>query len=249
MKYKVGDKVRVREDLKLNGWYKMENGKYKDTFVGKMERLRGKVVTIKSAKDKYRIEESDYNWTDEMFAGLAYKFKVGDEVVGNEKANRYGITKQGWKGIVKQVGPNGRIKVDCFIDLDPECFDLVSESKTVHIFVRGSETIAVLKDGKKEIRRAVAKCNPGDEFDFETGAKLAFERLFEEEKKPEYEIGQLVKILPDGPIGHGLAVGSTATIFKKRGDNRYWLKGFDGGGDIIEQILHISQFEPFKGEE
>jgi hypothetical protein len=31
------------------------------------------------------------------------KFKVGDKIVGNEKANRYEITRQGWKGVVTEV--------------------------------------------------------------------------------------------------------------------------------------------------
>ena len=31
------------------------------------------------------------------------KFKVGDKIIGNEKANRYGITRQGWKGVVIEV--------------------------------------------------------------------------------------------------------------------------------------------------
>lgn len=63
MKYKVGDKVRVRKDLVLGKDY--ENF----TFVGTMEKLRGKFVTIKNAfTDSYYIEEDtdEYSWTDEM---------------------------------------------------------------------------------------------------------------------------------------------------------------------------------------
>lgn len=31
------------------------------------------------------------------------KFKVGDRIVGNQRANRYGYTKEGWRGVVTEV--------------------------------------------------------------------------------------------------------------------------------------------------
>ncbi len=55
----------------------------------------------------------------------------------------------------------------------------------IHITVDGLKTIAVLKSGGKVITRAEAKCNPADTFNFETGAKLAFERLFGREGKKD----------------------------------------------------------------
>lgn len=60
MKYKVGDKVKVRSDLRV--------GKsYGDAFVYDMSKFRGKIVTIESVwKQGYRIEEDAYWWTDEM---------------------------------------------------------------------------------------------------------------------------------------------------------------------------------------
>ena len=66
MKYKVGDKVKVREDLKL-GWYGCIN------TTGKMCELVGKTVTIANRNhDTYNIAELfGFNWTDEMFEGLA----------------------------------------------------------------------------------------------------------------------------------------------------------------------------------
>lgn len=41
----------------------------------------------------------------------------------------------------------------------------------------GITTLARLYDGNKVIKSAEAKCSPDDEFDFLTGAKIAFERL------------------------------------------------------------------------
>lgn len=62
MKYKVGDKVRVRSDLKVGKGY----GEH--AFVHDMFKFVGKIVTIESVwKQGYRIEEDTYWWTDEMF--------------------------------------------------------------------------------------------------------------------------------------------------------------------------------------
>lgn len=72
-KYKVGDRVLVRDDLEDHGWYAMCGSSIKDCAVINMiDRFSGRLVTIKSVSDKYRICEDDgvYNWTDEMFNGL-----------------------------------------------------------------------------------------------------------------------------------------------------------------------------------
>lgn len=74
-------------------------------------------------------------------------------------------------------------------------FEPVCDNKIV-ITTDGMETVAKLYDGKKIIKHATAKCSPDDEFNFETGAKIAFERLIEEtiaeekpiEKKPKLKI-------------------------------------------------------------
>jgi uncharacterized protein YodC (DUF2158 family) len=66
-KYKVGDKVKVREDLVHATMYGTHH------FVNGMKPWLGKVVTIEShgSKKDYRIKElGGYWWTDEMFEGL-----------------------------------------------------------------------------------------------------------------------------------------------------------------------------------
>ena len=70
MKYKVGDKVRVRKDLER---MKVYGGKLSDDF---MTFFRGRIVTIvedNCVGDVYRIKEDGErcSWTDEMFEGLA----------------------------------------------------------------------------------------------------------------------------------------------------------------------------------
>ena len=61
MKYKVGDKVKVRSDLRVGKSY----GEH--AFVHDMFKFMGKIVTIESVWEQgYRIEEDAYWWTDEM---------------------------------------------------------------------------------------------------------------------------------------------------------------------------------------
>lgn len=141
MRFKVGDKVRVRKDLEVGKRYYMDDKKEYICFAFGMKEFLGKIVTIRSIfYEKYKIKESEYVWTDEMF--------------------------------------------------EPVC------NNKIVITTDGMETVAKLYDGKKIIKRATAKCSPNDEFNFETGAKIAFERLIEEtiaeekpvEKKPKLKI-------------------------------------------------------------
>ena len=112
------------------------------------------------------------------------KFKVGDRIkrVSGEIGDRLKI---GDIGIIKAVliGTNSYRVInertrevqtwgDDYIDIEP--------SQTIVIYPKGLETIALLKEGKKVIKQASAKCNPSDTFDFNIGAKLAFSRLMGE---------------------------------------------------------------------
>lgn len=84
------------------------------------------------------------------------------------------------------------------------------ENKKIVIITDGKETHARLYDGKKVIKSAIAKCSPDDEFDFDIGAKLAFERLMKEEKgewrvvhRPA-KVGDYIRLLTNGGFSFSL---------------------------------------------
>ncbi|MFW6248206.1 MAG: hypothetical protein ACOC4J_00380 [Bacteroidota bacterium] len=75
MKYKVGDKVKVREDLVAYGDYKMEHDpEISDVFSKNMEFFKGKICTITEADGKYCLDDNlFFNWTDEMLEPVEEK--------------------------------------------------------------------------------------------------------------------------------------------------------------------------------
>ena len=91
MRYKVGDKVRVRKDLVVDKKYGTQ------VFVDGMRELRDKIVNIKCVADSfYRIEEDknicSYNWTDEMFEPVITNWdKVKEELNLEDFIKRSGI--------------------------------------------------------------------------------------------------------------------------------------------------------------
>lgn len=68
MKYKVGDKVKIREDLVVGNMYGASS------FTSKMEQYKGKIATITNVYYNYTysyyhidIDNEHLHWTDEMF--------------------------------------------------------------------------------------------------------------------------------------------------------------------------------------
>ena len=64
----VGDKVRIREDIRENVYYGMKTYDYNNCYLyGKMAEP-GSLVTIKLSNTGYRLVEEDFfTYTDEMF--------------------------------------------------------------------------------------------------------------------------------------------------------------------------------------
>lgn len=61
----------------------------------------------------------------------------------------------------------------------PERFMQLVKREEIHITRHGNTVHAVMKDGNKVVKRSKAVCSKEDTFDFETGAKLAVDRLFD----------------------------------------------------------------------
>lgn len=136
------------------------------------------------------------------------EFKVGDKVRGVK-----GLVK-GYKGVVVKTnsgfngglilcrfknfkGHNGNGGTNIGKDYDtsdhwyvfPYEIELI-KNETIVIYRKDDKVIAL---DKRTGKKAEAKCHPDDEFDFKTGAKLAFERLLEEpENKEEYYNGKII---------------------------------------------------------
>lgn len=106
----------------------------------------------------------------------------------------------------------------------------------------GSETIVIYRNDNKVIaldkstgEKAEANCNPADEFDFRTGAKLAFNRLMGEDVKPDNgvreverkaKVGEYIKIVDahpylisykNGDIFKVISTGEPGVVIEKDG--------------------------------
>lgn len=124
------------------------------------------------------------------------------------------ISNSGGNGSVYTVGKvydviNGKLKTDNNIEVprvssadtftdwqnySSSKWELVKDNQSIIIYRKGREVIANIKDGKEVIKSAKATCNPSDEFVFETGARLAFNRLMGEEEKPEPKLFKKAKL-------------------------------------------------------
>lgn len=139
------------------------------------------------------------------------KFKVGDRVRGISRAIK------GYEGVVVEVdtgssgdkilcrfknleGHNGNGVTRRGKDYDtsdhwyvyPNEIELISRpNETIVIYRKDDKVIAI---DKRTGKKTEAKCHPDDKFNFETGAKLAFERLLEEPEKKEerYYNGKII---------------------------------------------------------
>lgn len=125
------------------------------------------------------------------------KFKVGDKVRINRNARKNFVPE-------KYIGVEGEIveadtwyflvkvpKRDLPLMVTEKAIDLIRPEKII-IYCNGAEVVA---KNTATGKTGVARCNPADEFDFNTGAKLAFERLINPEpEKPKYYTGKVVCI-------------------------------------------------------
>ena len=212
--YKVGDKVKIRQ------WDDMENEFGTDAvgdiatkvyFVRDMKKYCGMEATIEGRKgERYTLDFGEgstiWDFSDDMFEKKA-TYKVGDKV----RVKKFDERPRYWNFngkmdylmgkvvTVEGIGLSERLIVEGGWSIKPEDVETVepvkNEQQNKFIFINreGNEVIAFDNTNKK----AVAKCHPDDEFNFETGARIAFDRLIgnepdQKEEPPKYYNGKIV---------------------------------------------------------
>lgn len=175
------------------------------------------------------------------------KFKVGDKVKPT-KDNKYAITGQDMElGVVVYVG-----KCDTCSDADMEIKILKHKDKdyigkTLPVQSRASkknnETIVIYRDDNKVTaldkstgKKAIARCNPADEFDFYTGAKLAFSRLMGEPEENQQDKPKIVKC-------DRYEVGDKVLIRDWDGMKKEF--GLDSDGDIRSRCVFVQPMKRY----
>lgn len=79
MKYKVGDKVLIRDDLLVDETYFDDNNMHNDVANEDMVELAGQIATIiRLTATGYRInlDNDRWNWMDDMFDGKVTKIDI-----------------------------------------------------------------------------------------------------------------------------------------------------------------------------
>lgn len=147
------------------------------------------------------------------------KFKVGDRVVekkGQKKGIVVDFSKDYENVLVKfggwNEGHDGRGYTEsgktyygkhCWYFCE-EQLEIIKD-ETIVIYRNDNKVVAL---DKSTGEKAEANCNPADEFDFRTGAKLAFNRLMGEDVKPDNgvrevkrkaKVGEYIKIVDAHP--------------------------------------------------
>ena len=146
-------------------------------------------------------------------------------------------------------------------------------NQEIHITTNGKITYAVLKQDGKVLSRSEAKCHPDDKFDFETGAKIALDRLemkkdIKQPKNP-FKLGDIVECIfdykrfgvfpPKGTLGQVIDILGQGVLVRWAkgstcGDGEWWISADDirniyqhadsfKVGDIVEYIS--DEISPF----
>ena len=152
-----------------------------------------------------------------------HKFKVGDRVKVKKDIVTLNRRTVGKCGTVKELLTDNycSVEFDEFVgghdcngfakeghgwNHAEDALDLVkTQNETIVIYRKDNKVIAL---DKSTGEKAEANCNPADEFDFRTGAKLAFNRLMGEDVKPDNgvcevkrkaKVGEYIKIVDTHP--------------------------------------------------
>lgn len=148
-----------------------------------------------------------------------HKFKVGDRVKVKKDIVTLNRRTVGKCGTVKELLTDNycSVEFDEFVgghdcngfakeghgwNHAEDALDLVkTQNETIVIYRNDNKVVAL---DKSTGEKAEANCNPADEFDFRTGAKLAFNRLMGEDAKPDNgvrevkrkaKVGEYIKVV------------------------------------------------------
>lgn len=128
----------------------------------------------------------------------------------------------------------------------PDCLELVDGNKIV-IITDGKTTTARLYDGEKVIKAAKAECSPKDGFDFKIGAKIAFDRLVDNEiENPcKYYDGKVVFSEDTGDFKKGVLYA-----FRSNGsvEDFFGNPVFSGGQKATHAYNSFDDLEGFYGD-
>lgn len=209
---------------------------------------------FKKEKEKGNVKKNDR------------KFKVGDRV---RVIKDYASAKKGMVGTIavvdnpelygaKMIGVkfdkrfqgghdlNGMCKCGYGQWVYPDYIELISGNKIV-ITTDGATTTARFYDGKKVIKAAKAECSPEDEFDFKIGAKIAFDRLVDNEiKSPrKYYDGKVMFSENTGDFKEGVLY-----VFCSNGDVEDFFGNpvFSHGQKITHTYNSFSDIDGFYGD-
>ena len=153
-----------------------------------------------------------------------HKFKVGDRVKVKKDIVTLNRRTVGKCGTVKELLTDNycSVEFDEFVgghdcngfakeghgwNHAEDALDLVKNQNETIVIYRNDNKVVALDKSTGE--KAEAKCNPADEFDFRTGAKLAFNRLMGEDVKPDNgvrevkrkaKVGEYIKIVDAKPF-------------------------------------------------
>lgn len=129
--------------------------------------------------------------------------------------------------------------------LDERCITgRATRKEKIVITADGRRTLARLFKGKDLIRTAEANRNPADDFDFATGARLAFSRLMPETEaqppKPKYAPGDQLRIRAGTKVRHHIRPGSVITVVRSFADKTYEVTGLSNYRSIcnLHQRVH-----------
>lgn len=138
--------------------------------------------------------------------------------------------------------------------LDERCItDHARREEKVVITTDGHRTVAKFYNGKNLIRTAEARLDPRDDFDFATGARLAFFRLMPSTVAPDpgsipkFAPMQQCRIRSSLKLPHHIRPNSVVTITRVLANGTYCVTGPAAVGHVIlSQSVHEDDLTPLK---